>query len=462
MRELSLDGPDGRLRARRWDVLVLGGALPGLVAAVRLGMAGARVLVVEEDAAARVPALLRDPFFLAGGGSESVLQRCLTALGVPLIDRRAIEDSEIAYQLLLPNARVDIGLPARTQEELVAWGLAKPELARDAVVGLAESARAEAEELLRAPIVRRGARRGVSTPSPTPASRHLRGLPAVLRQADEPLRELLDAQVRALANLGAGEPSPEARARLLGAALAGGAVFPPDRELRTLLRRRIEQLHGEVRTLGAPFEFIQIDGHPGITMRRSRDAWIARALVLNAPPGLLARALEGWEFAVPEFLGRDVPRRRRAAVHLRAVRDVLPEALSSRALLFPEAGGEAIALTVQPSERKRYVELAARQTIDADADLDAAHDRLEAAVRALLPFSDKKVARVSDAGAPLWDDEAALGELADGGWPTEVEIRANANPPVYRLPRDEMGAVGAEGDLLLGWHAGDTLAATLS
>ena len=462
MRELSLDGPDGRLRARRWDVLMLGGAIPGLVAAVRLGMAGARVLVVEEDAAARIPAMLRDPFFLAGGGSESVLQRCLTALGVPLIDRRAIEESEIAFQLLLPDARVDIGLPARTQEELVAWGLAKPELARDVVTGLSDAARAEAEELLRAPIVRRGAKRSASTPGPTPASRHLRGLPAVLRQADEPLRNLLDAQVRALANIGVGEPSPEARARLLGSALAGGAVFPPDRDLRTLLRRRIEQLHGEVRTLGAPFEFVQVGGHPGITMRRSRDAWIGRALVINAPPGLVAAALESWEFAAPEWLGRRTPRRRRAGVHMRAVRDVLPEALASRALLFAEGAPDAITLSLHPNERKRYVDLAARQSIDVDEDLDAAHTRIENAVRALLPFSDKKVARVADAGAPLWDDELALGELEDGGWPTEVEIRANASPLVYSLPRDAMGAVGAEGDLLLGWHAGDTLASAIS
>jgi hypothetical protein len=462
MRELSLDGPDGRLRARRWDALVLGGAIPGLVAAVRLGMAGARVLVVEEDAAARIPVLLREPFFLAGGGSESILQRCLTALGLPLIDRRAIEHSEIAYQLLLPDARVDIGTPARTQEELVAWGLAKPELARDVVRGLEDAARAEADELLRAPIVRRGARRSAPTAAATPAGRHLRGLPAVLRQAEEPLRELLDAQVRALANIGSGEPSPEARARLLGAALAGGAVFPPERELRTLLRRRIEQLHGEMRTLGAPFELIQIDGHPGITMRRSRDAWIGRLLVLNAPMGKVAAAIGSWELPVPEWLTGSTPRRRRATVQLRAVRDVLPEALAARALLLGKTGEEAIALTVHPSERKRFVDLAARQTIDVGDDLDAAHAHIEASVRALLPFSEKKVARVADGGAPVWDDELALGELHSGGWPTEVEIRAHGSPPIYCLPRDEMGAVGAEGDLLLGWHAGDTLAAALT
>ena len=57
-------------RARRWDVVVLGGALPGLVAAVRRGMAQLRVLVVEEESAARAPVLSREPFFLTGGGSD--------------------------------------------------------------------------------------------------------------------------------------------------------------------------------------------------------------------------------------------------------------------------------------------------------------------------------------------------------------------------------------------------------
>jgi flavin-dependent dehydrogenase len=38
-------------RVRRWDALVLGGALPGLVAAVRLAKRGARVLMLEEDRA---------------------------------------------------------------------------------------------------------------------------------------------------------------------------------------------------------------------------------------------------------------------------------------------------------------------------------------------------------------------------------------------------------------------------
>jgi len=40
-----------QFRTRRYDAVIVGGALPGLVAAVRLGMGGARVCIVEEQAA---------------------------------------------------------------------------------------------------------------------------------------------------------------------------------------------------------------------------------------------------------------------------------------------------------------------------------------------------------------------------------------------------------------------------
>ena len=51
MRGLAEIKPGGRHRTRRWDVLVLGSALPGMVAAIRLALRGARVLIVEEEVA---------------------------------------------------------------------------------------------------------------------------------------------------------------------------------------------------------------------------------------------------------------------------------------------------------------------------------------------------------------------------------------------------------------------------
>ena len=92
-------------RSRRWDAVILGAALPGLIAAVRLGMRGARVLVLEEEDAADP----REPFWISGAQKGSILGACLRALSVPLIDQRRIEPDPLAFQMVLPNARLDLG-----------------------------------------------------------------------------------------------------------------------------------------------------------------------------------------------------------------------------------------------------------------------------------------------------------------------------------------------------------------
>jgi hypothetical protein len=466
MRSVALDGPDGRLRARRWDVVVLGSALPGLVAAVRLGMAGARVLVVAEEAATRTAPLLLEPFYLAGNRSEGVLQACLTALGVPPIERRGVERTDLAYQVVFPDARIDVGVPARTQEEWVAWGLAKPELARDGVRGLESAAHAEAEVLLETTLVRRGVRTGaVRPPQPGRAGgRHLRGLPAALARPAPALARFLEVQVRGLSNLASSLPSPEARARLLGAPLEGGLRFAAGRGVRALVRRRLEQVHGEVRKASVPFELVEIDGHPGIALWRQRDAWLGRALVLNAPSGLLGAALEREGTPVPDFLRVPAPARRRAALQLRVARELLPDAMADRLVIADPTGERPIRVALHELERDpRHVDLTAGQALDEGADRSAVHAGIEQAVRALLPFSDQRLVRVAEAPAAVWDDDLALGDPvgAGGGWPTEVEIRLAARPPVFVLPREELAGLGPEGDLLLGWQAGDTIAAAL-
>ena len=203
------------LRARRWDVLVLGGALPGLVAAARLCMAGQRVLVIEEEAAAQTFEPLREPFLLTGAVGQGLLAGVLRDLNVPLIELRRLEQSPLAFQVVTPDARIDVGSPTRTAEELVAWGLAKPEEARDLTRGLEAAARAECEAMLSAPLVRdarrsararlRGARGGDSPadtalPVGPVAQRHPRGLPEAVLHAGPSLTRAFAAQVRVLAS----------------------------------------------------------------------------------------------------------------------------------------------------------------------------------------------------------------------------------------------------------------------
>ena len=40
-------------------------------------------------------------------------------------------------------------------------------------------------------------------------------------------------------------------------------------------------------------------------------------------------------------------------------------------------------------------------------------------------------------------------------------IRISSRPPLYELPREALASLGVEGDVLLGWRAGDRIAADL-
>ncbi len=459
MRRLSLGrGADG-LRARRWDVLVLGGALPGLAAAVRLGMAGLRVALVEEEAARDTAPLLREPFFLTAARQGGVVHEALRVLGVPLIERRSLVGEEIALQVLLPEARPDVGSAALTADELVAWGLAKPETARELVRGLVAASEAECEVLREGSVVRRGARHALARGG----GRRLRGLPALAADPPAELAPLLRAQLDALSNLGRAALPPEAAARLLGSVLEGGAFFERrGLTLRGLLRRRIEALHGEFRAIATPFEMVEVGGHPGIA-GRGGEAWLGRALLVNAPGARLAGALRGWDHEVPGFLDGPAPAERRAALQLRVARDALPEALARRAILVPEAG-PVVRLAVHPSEGDETVELVASTRVADDPDaLEPGALAIEAAVRGLLPFGAESLRRSAAGPRPRWDDDAVLAEPApERGWPAETELRRSARPPVHVLAREGVAALGVEGDLLLGCQAGDAIAAELA
>jgi hypothetical protein len=463
------------LRARRWDALVLGGALPGLVAAVRLARAGQRVLVVEEEAALRSPELLREPFALPGPAEGSVLDACLQALGLPLIERRAFETRALSHQVILPEARIDIGGAVATAEEWVAWGLARPGEAQALARGLEEAARAEAQALRTAPLVRRARRAGAPrraernpVPDPAPpgeARRHLRGLPEAAASPPAALALVFEAQLRAFSRLAAARPSPEARARLLGAPLTGGGTFHvEDLGLRGLLRERLRGLHGEFRTVGSPFELVEVGHHPGIARRGPDDAWLGRVMLVNVPPARLAAAFAHWQVPVPRFLAAPTPTHRRLAVHLRAAAEVVPEALAPRAILVHDvadpAGPGTVALSVHPSPRgARFRELVARAVVpDEPGGLEAAAARAERITAALMPFSEGRLVRGPLAPVPLWDDDAALVDPEPGtGWPAEAGVRRAARSPVFVVPRASVAALGVEGDLVLGWRMGDAL-----
>jgi hypothetical protein len=474
MRGLPALAASASQRTRRWDAVILGGALPGLIAAVRLGMRGQRVLVLEEDVALAAFPGLREPFLMTGGDGDGVLAACLRALGVPLIDRRRLDPDACAYQVVAPGARLEVGDPVATIEELVAWNVAAPETAHELVRALADAAAAEREAMLVSPVVR-GARRlplGPRRPSPGPprpeAVRHPRGLPAAVASAPQRLAALFAAQVRALSNLGASAPSPEARARLLGLALESTALLATgEGGLRGLLRRRIESLYGEFRSVTGAFRLISTAQQPGIEVGGSGEILAGRALVLNAPRDALARAVG--EDPVPEPLVATPATRRRLSLHFRMPAEALPVGMAPRVIVVremerPMEDTNVVTLRVFTPPRPRDpLDLVASAVVPCeDADTPAAEAEITAAVSELLPFAEGALARVP-VRTPRWDIEGLLADPSPGaGWPGESEVRLACRQPVYALERCGVASLGFDGDLLLGWRAGDAIAADLA
>jgi len=459
-----------RAQARRWDAVVLGGAIPGLVASVVLAMRGARVLVLEEEAAARTFPGRREPFCMPPARSGGVLGGCLGALGIPLIERRRIAAEPVAYQVVLPEARIDWGEPARTIDELVAWTLAKPELASELVRGVARAGEAERESLLAASVVRAGRHRAAPHPAaggaarPAEVARRLRALPPAWTEAPPRLGAMLAAQVRVLSNLGTASPPPRASLRLLGASLEGGGrLREGDPWLRSLLRQRIRSLQGELRTLCSDgLRLVTVGGQPGVTARDVREVFVGRLLVLNAPRAALASCLDDKQ--IPAVLRGPEPSHRRLALHFRLPERALPEGMAPRVVRLadpaaPAEGTNVVALGVFRGG-DGMADLLAQAVVPAEEFGSAARvAEIEAAVASLMPFAAEELERQPESGA-RWDRDDGLWDPPRGSaWPADTDVRLSGRPPIYGLDRSGVAALGFEGDLLLGWRAGDAIAA---
>jgi hypothetical protein len=452
--------PSDGLRSRRWDAVILGSGISALVTAARLGMAGQRVLVVEEEATRTSFAGLREPFFLAGARDSGILHLGLRELTLSLIDRRRIEEEEISLQLVGRDLRPDIGSAELTAEELVAWGVCKPDDAHRLVRSLGEASEAERKAMLASPLVRLGRRMGRNRPG-THGS-HRRGLPAEAAGAGPDLARLLDAQVRALSNLATTTPGPEAQARLLGSLLKGGAGFqggPP--WLHEILRRRVESVFGEFRTLSRKFRLVSVMNQPGIAVQGNSEIWVGRMLIIAAPPTALASILEPKD--TPDFLKPKRKTRRRLCVHLRVRREILPEGMSKRVVLLSEPGptgepGALATLSVFPRDNDpKWVDLVVRSIALEGLEPAVQEQRLVERVLALMPFHADQIERIA-IKRPLWDDDNWLEDPVHGAcWPGELDLRVSTKLPIYMLDRSWVAGLGLEGDLLLGLRAGELL-----
>lgn len=450
-------------RARRWDAVVLGSGAMALMTAVRLGAAGHRVLVVEEAARRDAFQGVREPFLLAGTRDRGVVDAAMRAVSFPLIDRRRIAAGETAFQVVAPDLRAEVGEAALTARELATWRLLPHEQARELTHALRDAAEAEREAILESSLVRLGKRGGRRSAA---QGAHLRGLPAEASAAQGMLARFLDVQVRVLSNLAEVSPSPEAKARLLGGVQAGGAAFedgPP--WFMELLRRRVESSFGEFRTPPGAFRLVAAGQQPGLALANSEDLWLGRALIIATPARPLAMVLD--QDPIPQFLQSTRRLKRRIAVHFQCPRSLLPEGMGTSLILTGDAqaapkGPDPVSLSVfARSAQDGLVDLVARAVIDPADDLTTAEQALETRVRELVCFGGSDLKRLP-VQHPRWDDDGWLEDPEVGaGWPTELQLRVSSKPPVYRLDRAEVAGLGIEGDLLLGWRAGDAIAGDL-
>jgi len=447
---------------RRWDAVILGGALPGLVASIAMARRGCRVLVIEDFRAARSYAGLREPFHLCTSDAEGILDAVLRGLGLPIIDQRRFRRSPEPLQVVTPDARLRLGPAATSAAEIARWGLAGEESSRTLLESLKASADLEREALLEPGILRASRRRAFGKKRGGDP-RGQRGLPASLDQTSVPLQQLLHALVSALGNHGSAKASSEARARLLGSALETPLALRGEAYqeygLRGMLQRRAEALYVDRKAIEGPLELVSVAGQPGLGTRSREEVWTGRALILNAPRSSLQSAFAA---KLPSFLRAEASRDRRHLAHFRAPRERLPDGMGDRLVVMhpaSESRGDPkwVRVRIYPGSGGNS-EIVASTDAPVDTDRSAL---LESSVRGLLPFSDDwlETRTVPEAN---WDSDVWLPEpKRNGGWPRTGTLRVASRPAVYSLARDSMASLGSEGDLLLGWRGGEAIAAEL-
>ena len=98
----------------------------------------------------------------------------------------------------------------------------------------------------------------------------------------------------------------------------------------------------------------------------------------------------------------------------------------------------------------------------ADGDRQARESEIRAAVSELMPFCEEELVR-QQVPEPRWDSDALLADPPPGeGWPGECEVRLSSRPLAYSLERAAVAALGFEGEVLLGWRAGNAIAADVT
>jgi hypothetical protein len=171
------------------------------------------------------------------------------------------------------------------------------------------------------------------------------------------------------------------------------------------------------------------------------------------------RALE--DGSAPAFLEADAPLARRQAFLFRAKRGTLPEGMGRRLILTCEGSQAPISVArFDDPDVPRQQILVARRVVERGDDLSALREQIRERLAALMPFTGDALESMTTT-LPSWDDDDWLSGPASAVPPARLVTRICDRPPVYRLERSAVAALGFVGDLELGWRGGDRLVSEL-
>ncbi len=420
-------------------MIVLGSTLGGLVAATYLAREGLRVVLIEEEAHAKRPPALREPFLLPGLGRGGSLRGVLQELAVPLLDQREFERQDISLQVILPEARIDVRpSPGELAAELDAYELASVEEAEAWLQAVAAQSQETRSALWQELAAGRSRSLGSALGRPLGGSLSRALLPPPVRSAlpAPPVGAAMfvAAQLAALSGIEPGDAAP-APALLLDGARGACLHLPRSgAPFLDLFRRRFLALHGQIWPVDE-LGLVPERGQVGIELERTR--FVSRALVIAVPREPLRQFLEQ-SGKPPAWLEGGLPVLETRSRLFRAERAALPVGLAARVIVASRMPGQAHQLAVRPDpEHDTSAWLVA-------SGPGAAGLEAERALGDLAPFAGSGIIDIDSGPLPRWDLDAS-----------EVRFPLPESPaPIRRgIPVASVGpeltpGLGVEGEVL--------------
>jgi hypothetical protein len=397
------------VRTSFYDVVVLGTGLEPLIAAALLGREGLRVLVLGQDSTDvySIGGVPIDAYPLPLLGARSpVVEETLESLALRQDLRQRIGERHRAFQLLLPEHRVDV-VPdesrwaSEVEREMPRIGLQAADISRTL-----RDVDAELDELFG---------RALSWPPETFLERQRFSFASASQRYDRrgsgwtswnqlayghPLRGGFEGALPHVSALFPGQHSDATRARLHAQLLQGVASVPGGIAwFREALFARVRSWGGDVRERDKATA-IQSRGRRGhvVVLGRGDEEIGCSQIVHGTPVAELAQLIDSRApmSALFERVGEPRARAYRCSVHLLVERTGVPDALEPLSLACPDPRHPERAFLIRNEELPSNLSLITATTLIGEHRIDTTSSQLRfvrddamEVIRSIMPFVDE-------------------------------------------------------------------------